>query len=164
MMNLNDFKNLTDEEKVYQIETAKNEDKKSNKWKMLTILYVTNCFDVENLQVETKFYKGKYQTVFTKMELTFDEFVKYVNDMKNTDIYDSAKNYLEIVSPKIKDEEIKLLEKRIASGVMTEEEKNHIKMSKLNKTLTKIIIAVIIAASIYMVLYMLLTMFGYSFR
>lgn len=164
MMDIKEFMVLSDEEKKKVITSSKNDSKKSNDWKVYTILYVTNGLDQNNIHTETKFYKGKYQTVFKNKDVTFDEIEKYVYEIKNTEIYDSVKQYIETVRPKIKSEEIRILEERISSGIMSEEEEKHIKMTKLNKTLTKIITAVIIAGSIYMVLYLLLTMFGYSFR
>ena len=81
MMNLNDFKNLTDEEKVYQIETAKNEDKKSTKVSL-------RSKTIDLTPVVEKFNGGGHKMAAgctirkpakEAIELILDELVKCVN-------------------------------------------------------------------------------------
>ena len=164
MSHNNYFNNLNNEQIIKQIETLKKQNKNSNEWKVQTILFVTNFFDRVNKEVEIVYYDGKFQPLFKKIKLTFSEFVQYVDDIKNSDIYDDALAYIKFVTPILRDEEIKMLENRVSSGVMTKEEMQHQKVTRLSKTLTKVIAVVIIFAAIYVVLVMLLSLFGYSFK
>ena len=160
----NYFNGLTDDEIIKKIEFLKKQNKNSNEWKKIIIIFVTNCFDLENKAYEIRFYNGRYQPIFMKMKVSLNELIQYINDIKDEEIYQEAKSYIDYVLPIIRGDEIKFLETRLNSGIMSRDEENHHKMNKVNKILTKAIITVIIAAAIYVVLVMLFNVFGYSFR
>lgn len=164
-MNLkNKFENMTPAEVKTLIKQTKKEYKNSNLWKVMTIVYVTNGLELSNLDISVKFYNGKYQAVYNKMDITFVELQKLINECTQEDIYQEAKEYIDAISNVVRDMEISKLQSRLEDGVESEEENKHRKNVRINKILNKVIIAIVIATIIYLILVILLNSFGFSFN